>query len=148
MNKIIYTFNENPDSNYSKVESNGSNAFNANHRKKSNFYKSIKLIKFDTLNNEFSTVADLRVYATTARHYACIWIGEYSSSSYAGGYGYHSESAAVYDALEKLGLSCDIRGGLGGHGSFWYEDALLFIVKSLENNDNDSSLYHMIESYA
>lgn len=81
---------------------------NRNHRKENAFAKEYKAVAI--VENEIIEVLTCRVYATNARHYCCIWLHSdlyLSSSAYAGGYGYHRESAAISEALENMGFEFD-----------------------------------------
>lgn len=91
------------------------------HRKENNFLHSFKLMAI--YKNELVEVADLRTYATNANHYACLWIHSsknnfYSSGSgFAGGYGYHRESASAFEAFDSAGVKFDYHWGGSGDSS-------------------------------
>lgn len=80
---------------------------NINHRKEDKFFKQLSGLVFD--NGKFREAVTLRLYATDARIYACVWMySPYTAGSgYAGGYGYHRASAAAAEAFYKAGFTFD-----------------------------------------
>lgn len=91
------------------------------HRKENNFVHSFKLMAI--YKNELVEIADLRTYATNAMHYACLWIHSSKNSFYssgsasAGGYGYHRESQACFEAFESAGVKFNESWGGSGDSS-------------------------------
>ena len=75
----------------------------------------------------------LRIYATDARHYACIWIHNKkhygSGGGHAGGYGYHKGSAAAQAAIQDAGIK--LSEGIGGRGDAAIKDALRAIADAI-----------------
>ncbi len=87
------------------------------HRRESSFRHSLILVDCDNCR----TAIDVRFYGNGSRHYCCIWIdsrygngnsNDASGSDFAGGGGYHRDSAAMAGALEAAGvtLADDIAG--------------------------------------
>ena len=82
-------------------------------RKENAFYKQFALYALDMpgYNEEPRELVCLRLYATDARHYACIWIRGNDAYGYgggnAGGYGYHRASAAAQEAISDAGITLD-----------------------------------------
>lgn len=71
--------------------------------------------------------AELRLYATASRHYACFWLfgrenGCISGGAYAGGYGYHRASAAANVAMQRAGIT--LSANISGVGDSAIRDAL------------------------
>jgi len=113
---------------------------NINHRKENKFSK-----QFTVLVNGrdydgkpcLNELIQLRIYWTDSRAYACIWIDGgknkfyASGSGFAGGYGYHKESAAMEEALESAGIVIDYRDSISGRGEGAMESALMAIARKL-----------------
>ena len=116
------------------------NGLNINHRKEDKLSK-----QFTVLVNGrdyegrpcLDELITLRIYWTNSRAYACIWIrgrkNEFyaSGSGFAGGYGYHKESAAMEEALESAGIVIDYRDSISGRGESAMESALMAIARKL-----------------
>jgi hypothetical protein len=107
----------------SKVNEN----INIKHRRENGFTKGYKLF-----NRKQEQIADVRIYWGSSRCYAVIWVshkGYYlSGSGFAGGYGYHKESAALSEAIQSAGIKLSER--ISGRGSQAMEDALKSIGKA------------------
>ena len=110
----------------------------ASNRKESNFLSSLILIapqtdKADKFRPVAKEVAEVRIYGTQAKNYACIWIHAkgkyYSGGGNAGGYGYHRPSAAMESALANAGIT--LSDSISGVGESGMESALLAIGKAL-----------------
>lgn len=112
----------------------------------------VKGVKF--LLDDFSEVADIRVYSPNFNtYYCCLWIwtprtqsksGEvYHSSGRAAGYGYDKESECVADALRKLFSleGCD-PGGCG------YESAIRIAEKAIRTLLPDNMNIHTVRYHA
>lgn len=82
-------------------------------RKENAFYKQFSVYALDMpdYNGEPRELVCLRLYATEARHYACIWIQGNDVYGYGGGnasgYGYHRASAAAQEAIRDAGITLD-----------------------------------------
>lgn len=106
---------------------------NINHRKENNFYGAYSIIVND--NGELNEILSCRVYGTNAMNYSCVWLHDRKNNIYAsgsgkaGGYGYHRESAAVAEALNKAGIELD--NDISGRGDSAIESALTAIAKHL-----------------
>lgn len=103
------------------------------HRKENNFQNSYKLTAI--YKGELVEIADLRTYGTNAKNYACFWLHDTKTQTYAsgsgsaGGYGYHRPSAAASEALEKAGV--ELSSSISGRGDSAIKEALLSIGKKL-----------------
>ena len=80
------------------------------HRKENNFVREYACInKVSELH--YTDPIIVRIYQTDSRVYACLWINHHpvyaSGSGWAGGYGYHKESAAVASAIRSAGITMD-----------------------------------------
>lgn len=92
-------------------------------------------MQYTLVNTELKDVVQVRIYRTKSRSYACIWVQDskhsthVSGGGYAGGYGYHKDSASVASAIENAGikLDCDI----SGRGDSMIESAIKAIGKAL-----------------
>lgn len=75
----------------------------------------------------------LRIYATDARHYACLWVhdeGHYASGGgHAGGYGYHRGSAAAQEAIQSAGIK--LSESIDGRGDEAIKDAIRAIAEAI-----------------
>lgn len=116
-------------------------SINRSHRKESKFTKQLTLAGFGKGYDGKQRVASYvqaRFYWTNSRCYCCVWINDtraghglhISGSGYAGGYGYHKESAALADALTMAGI--ELSEPIGGRGDSAMESALLAIGKALK----------------
>jgi hypothetical protein len=101
-------------------------------RKEHHFTNSYKVVS--VIDGKLIEIVDLRIYCTTSRVYACVWVHDKQSGTYrsggghAGGYGYDKESAAVWEALNDMGI--DFRG-LNGVGSGAIEEGLLTLASDI-----------------
>lgn len=106
--------------------------FSPSHRKNS-LSKSYQMVVAGVLPNMAKVVVDLRIYFGQTRAYACIWVhgsnAYYSGSGYAGGYGYHKESAAAAEAIRNAGI--DLSESISGVGESAIERAVVAIAKEL-----------------
>ena len=116
------------------------NGLNINHRKESKFSKEFTvLVNGRNYDGKpcLHELIQLRIYWTDSRAYACIWIhgGKNkfyaSGSGFAGGYGYHKESAATEEALTSAGIVIDYRDSISGRGESAMESALMAIARKL-----------------
>lgn len=100
---------------------------NINHRRKTGFTEGYKVF-----NQNGEQIADCRIYWGSTRCYAVLWVshkGYYlSGSGFAGGGGYHKQSAAVSEAIQNSGISLDEH--INGRGTQATEDALKAIGKA------------------
>lgn len=105
--------------------------FNPNHRKEKYFSKAY--IGVVVVDGDILEVVDLRLYETPSRTYACIWLfGKMiykNGSGYAGGYGYHLDSAAAGQAIENAGIQLSER--IHGAGDRAIRQAVLAIVREI-----------------
>lgn len=116
-------------------------------RKKDAFYKQFALYALDMpdYNGEPRKLVCLRLYATDARHYACIWVN--GSDAYgcgggnAGGYGYDRGSAAAQEAIEDAGITLD--ESIDGRG----DEAIRAAVKAIAEAAG-SHKYFISEAHA
>ena len=82
------------------------------HRKESTFRRQLSLVNL----GDGEEVASIRFYGKGERAYCCAWFGRSADhargSGFAGGGGYHKDSAAMHDALRAAGwvLEHDIDG--------------------------------------
>ena len=133
---------------------------NPTNRKEKHFYKQITAVVFNTETRNAFDCVTLRLYATSARHYCCLWVhqncawikdGEsYGSkttngSGNAGGYGYHRASAAAEVAISSAGILLDER--IGGRGDRAIVDAVIAIAREVYP-DEEKFLVHISESHA
>lgn len=82
-------------------------------------------------DGELQQLAEVRVYETANRTYACVWLffGEWpSASAVTSGYGFDRDTFAVVDALEKVGVEFaqDIRG----RGDYGISNALVELCEN------------------
>lgn len=112
------------------------NGINANHRKEKHFSHS--LITCAVVDGKIEQVIDMRFYTTQSRVYCCMWVhfpNFYASGSgYAGGYGYHRESAAAAEAIKNAGF--ELGFDIDGRGDTAIEDALRAITKFVTTVEN------------
>lgn len=97
-----------------------------NNRKGNNYIGQYTLLDKKTC----AVWAELRLYATPSRHYACVWLfgrenGCISGGAYAGGYGYHRASAAADAAIKRAGIT--LSESISGRGDTAIIDALTAI---------------------
>lgn len=104
------------------LDTSAKTSFNPDHMRGNNArfesYAVVNLDKPMTPDKEIDRLIDLKIYSTSSRAYACIWVRDehkvcaQKGSGYAGGYGYHRPSAAVQNAIQNAGfrLSYDIAG--------------------------------------
>lgn len=75
------------------------------HRKESSFRRQLSLVDLD----DGEEVVTVRFYGNGERNYCCAWTGRAaqhaSGSGWAGGYGYHKDSAAMQSALKVAGFT-------------------------------------------
>ena len=91
------------------------------HRKESTFRRQLSLVNLA----DGEEVATIRFYGKGERSYCCAWFhksGQYArGSGWAGGYGYHKDSAAMEFALNAAGWRFDKYfsgvGETGEHGA-------------------------------
>lgn len=108
--------------------------FSIGHRKESKcYFKSYKMVvpsDISGMSNYSKIVVDCRIYDSGgSKITACIWVNpkSLSGSGYAGGYGYHKESAAVADAIRNA--SIDLSEDISGVGNSAIERAMISIAK-------------------
>lgn len=74
-------------------------------RRESSFRRQLSLVDLDTGRE----TAIVRFYGSGSRAYCCVWVHHgntrASGSAWAGGYGYHKESAAMDSALRIAGFT-------------------------------------------
>ncbi len=101
----------------------GINALTISHRKEKKYTKSICFVDRESIEKK----VEARIYWTDSRCYCCIWIQHpqawVSSSGYAGGWGYHKESAALADALRNAGI--ELSEDISGRGEYAMDEAIL-----------------------
>ena len=95
------------------------------HRRESTFRRQLSLIDLD----DQSELATVRFYGKGSRNYCCIWLhngATYASGSgWAGGYGYHKDSAAMQSALQDAGFTfAENFDGVGEGGEVAALDAI------------------------
>ena len=95
----------------------------SNNRKEKNYIGQYTLLD----KNTCEVWAELRLYATPSRHYACFWLfgrdnGCLCGGAYAGGYGYHRASAAADAAIKRTGIT--LSDSISGRGDSAIRDAL------------------------
>lgn len=95
----------------------------ASNRKENNYIGQYTLLD----KNTCEVWAELRLYATPSRHYACFWLfgrknGCISGGAYAGGYGYHRASAAAGAAIKRAGIT--LSDSISGVGDSAIKEAL------------------------
>jgi hypothetical protein len=109
--------------------------FNSNHRKEKSPVEFESYIVIDKNAETWTdgTIAEpivLRLYHTTGRAYACLWINcgdiHTSGSGYAGGYGYHRGSAAAQEAINNAGIVLD--SAIVGRGDSATREAMMALA--------------------
>ena len=117
---------------------------NVNHRKESHFTKQYTAVVF---NGQCAYDAvTLRIYATDAKSYCCLWVHDNCSwikscrdsyyraaSGSAGGYGYHRASAAAQEAINNAGIT--LSEDINGRGDAAIEDAVYAIASAMWGTD-------------
>lgn len=105
--------------------------FNRNHRKDYHYtgaYEGIAIV-----NGEIIKSVTLRLYNTRTTSYACIWANNGETyllgSGKAGGYSYHTESAAASEAIQAAGITLSQR--IDGVGGTAIENAIKAIINAL-----------------
>ena len=83
-------------------------------RKESKFHSQFSVLD----RNTGQEIAIARFYDTETRVYCCLWIHGHKASGsgagFAGGYGYHKESAALEHAINRAGIKLnETIGGVG-----------------------------------
>lgn len=128
--------------------------FNINHRKEKHFYKQITAVAINEDHRAYDAVI-LRLYATDAKHYACLWTHGNCSwdgcndrwrngSGSAGGYGYHRASAAAEEAITNAGITLD--ESIGGRGNGLMVEAVEAIARAIW--PDESVKIYVTEAYA
>lgn len=96
---------------------------NSHHRQKG-WAKTISIVGQNT-DGELQAFAEVRIYETPSRTYACVWLffgGRPCASAMVDGGGYAQEPFAISDALEKLGV--EFTQDMRGRGTWDLSDAL------------------------
>lgn len=114
--------------------------FTISHRKENNFYNQYTAVVFNG-KSAYDAVT-LRLYATKAKHYCCLWINDNyswvkatrdsyyrSGSGSAGGYGYHRASVAAQEAIYNAGI--ELSEDIGGRGDYAIEEAVRSIAEAM-----------------
>ena len=100
-------------------------SINRKHRMENHFYR-----EYIVLTTKGDDIIRLKLYATNATHYACLWVhggDNYTAGSgSAGGYGYHRASSAVNVAINAAGFQ--LSEYFGGCGDSAIESALKAIA--------------------
>lgn len=100
------------------------------HRKESSFRRQLTLLDLE----DGEEVATVRFYGKGERAYCCAWFSRSADyargSAWAGGYGYHKDSAAMQGALNVAGWKfADAFDGVGETGE---NEALMAIARWLD----------------
>ena len=106
---------------------NNGKGIKVSHRKeKHGLYKGYLVI-----DENMKQVIDCRIYYPNTTAYCCLWVlrGDAfpSGSGSASGYGYHKQSAAVAEAINKAGY--ELSEDISGVGDYAIERALLAIAE-------------------
>ncbi len=114
--------------------------FNVNHRKENHFVEQYTAVVFN--GKEAYDAVTLRIYATDAKTYCCLWINDNyswskgariscfrSGSGSTGGYGYHKASAAAQEAIINAGIT--LSEDINGRGDTAIKDAVYAIASAL-----------------
>lgn len=117
---------------------------NVNHRKESHFTKQYTAVVFNG-QSAYDAVT-LRIYATDAKSYCCLWVNDNCSwvkgcrdsyyragSGSAGGYGYHRASAAAQEAISNAGIT--LSEDINGRGDAAIEEAVHAIAAAIWDAD-------------
>lgn len=118
--------------------------FNVNHRKENHFVKQYTAVVFN--GKAAYDAVTLRIYATDAKSYCCLWVHDNCSwikscrdsyyraaSGSAGGYGYHRASAAAQEAINNAGIT--LSEDINGRGDTAIEDAVYAIASAMWGAD-------------
>lgn len=99
------------------------------------------------VDGEIKSLAEARIYMSASRSAermtAILWVhgkNYASGSGYAGGYGYHKQSAAVGNAIEAAGFELD-RHFIGGGGDSVLIDALKAVAFAAWPDVDENTLY-------
>jgi hypothetical protein len=125
-------------------ELNRAPKFTISHRKENHFYKQITAIAIHPDGRAYDAVI-LRLYATDAKSYACIWTHSNcawnnaqdfwrNGSGTAGGYGYHRGSAAAAEAIYNAGI--ELSEDINGRGDQAIEEAVHAIARAIWEDSN------------
>lgn len=114
--------------------------FSISHRKEKYFCTQYTAVVFNG-QNAYDAVT-LRIYATDARCYCCLWVADNCSwvkncrdsyyrngSGSAGGYGYHRASAAAQEAIYNAGITLDEH--IDGQGDAAIKEAVHSIAAAM-----------------
>lgn len=114
--------------------------FTISHRKENHFCNQYTAVVFNG-KSAYDAVT-LRLYATEAKHYCCLWINDNCSwvkaardsyyrlgSGSAGGYGYHRASAAAQEAIYNAGI--ELSEDIDGRGDYAIEEAVRSIAEAM-----------------
>ena len=118
--------------------------FNVNHRKENHFTQQYTAVVFN--GKAAYDAVTLRIYATDAKSYCCLWVHDNCSwikscrdsyyraaSGSAGGYGYHRASAAARNAIQNAGIT--LSEDIGGRGDAAIEEAVRAIAVTIWGMD-------------
>lgn len=100
------------------------------YRKEHGFIKQFTLYDLD--KSPPAEVICLRIYRTSSRHYACVWVHGWNGGyggGWAGGGGYHKSSAAAAKAIEAAGIK--LSEDIAGRGDSYIRKALEAIADAL-----------------
>jgi hypothetical protein len=96
----------------------------ASNRKENSFKQQYTLVGLK--NGKMHEAVVARFYGNGSRAYCCVWVNgngyHVSGGGYAGGYGYHRDSAAFGAALDDAGIK--LAHSIGGVGDRAIEDAM------------------------
>jgi hypothetical protein len=101
-----------------------------NNRKEKHFYK-----QYTTINKDLNAIIQLRLYATPAAHYCCVWVNDrkhnvhISGGARTTGYGFHRASDAAEKALNVAGIYTS--EPISGRGDEVIRNALGAIMNAL-----------------
>ena len=124
--------------------------FNINHRKENHFAEQITAVAINAYGRAYDCVT-LRIYATDARCYACIWTSSNCAwkgsngdhwrhgSGLAGGYGYHRASAAAEEAIINAGIVLDEH--ISGRGDGAMAEAVKAIARAIWTDEAAVKIY-------
>jgi len=116
---------------------------NPNHRKDGKLYESWAVVGYSR-GKGIKEVAALRIYATPARMYACIWLHSEpyaSGSGWVDGAGYHLPSAAASNAMKDAGIH--LSESIYGRGIDAIREAMEAIARYY-----GYSIYHVVHAHA
>lgn len=108
--------------------------FNRNHRKSALHCSYLAVCPDSTFSSGYRTPVEIRLYwPAQSTCYACIWVNGKEihtlGSGSAGGYGYHHESAAAYEAITNAGFK--LSEPISGVGDAAIESAVKAIATLL-----------------